>query len=211
MARYQQGIGVPETLGVQPTYWKEPTYTFPKTDTPRFNAGVSRKYGSTGRYVDTIPSRYKAAEFSTLNRLNRKIGRVTGFGAGNANLSGRSPLRGVTGDGTDPTDYGMPPTRPAGFPNPTGEGFPVPPPPATRRATSLGLDAPPVAGTEVDFITEMTRSTPDLPSSPTGATFRDEPTNPLPMGNYNPRNVLDSEFFYDNRQGRRTGNTRRSL
>jgi hypothetical protein len=206
MARYQQGIGVPETLGVQPTYWKEPTYNFPKTDTPRFNAGVSRKYGSTGRYVDTMPSRYKAAEFSTLNRLNRKIGRVTGFGAGNANLSGRNPFRGDTGDGTDPTDYGSPPT---GFPSPTGEGFPVPPPPATRRATSLGLDAPPVAGTEVDYVTEMARSTPDLTSSPTGATFRDEPTNPFPMGDYDftPSRVLDPSFMF----GRRRGNRRNPI
>lgn len=57
--RYQQGIGTPETLGVQPTLWKEPQMFKPKAlSFPTINAGTSRDYGSPGGYVDTMPSRW---------------------------------------------------------------------------------------------------------------------------------------------------------
>jgi hypothetical protein len=56
--RYQQGIGVPQTLGVQPTLWKDPPSFTPKGfDLPSINAGTSRDYGDAGAYVDTKDSR----------------------------------------------------------------------------------------------------------------------------------------------------------
>ena len=57
--RYQQGIGTPETLGVQPTVWKEPQMFKPKAFSfPTITAGTSRDYGNPGKYVDTMPSRW---------------------------------------------------------------------------------------------------------------------------------------------------------
>ena len=57
--RYQQGIGTPETLGVQPTVWKEPQMFKPKAlSFPTITAGTSRDYGNPGKYVDTMPSRW---------------------------------------------------------------------------------------------------------------------------------------------------------
>lgn len=60
MARYQQGIGTPETLGVQPTMWKDPKLPdFKPRDIPRFNSGASRNYGGLkGGYLDTMQSRW---------------------------------------------------------------------------------------------------------------------------------------------------------
>lgn len=60
--RYQQGIGVPETLGNQPTTWKEPTPTPTKafSFSPQ-NTGARRDYGSTPSYVDTVPARWTVA------------------------------------------------------------------------------------------------------------------------------------------------------
>lgn len=57
--RYQQGISTPETLGVQPTTWKEPESAplyQTKFDAP--NVGFTRNYGSTPDYVDTWNSRW---------------------------------------------------------------------------------------------------------------------------------------------------------
>jgi hypothetical protein len=60
--RYQQGIGVPQTLGVQPTLWKDPpSYTPKGFDLPSINAGTSRDYGDAGAYVDTKDSRMMKA------------------------------------------------------------------------------------------------------------------------------------------------------
>lgn len=57
--RYQQGIGTPETLGVQPTVWKEPQMFKPKAlSFPTITAGTSRDYGNPGKYVDTMKSRW---------------------------------------------------------------------------------------------------------------------------------------------------------
>jgi len=61
--RYQQGIGVPQTLGVQPTLWKDPPSFTPKGfDLPSINAGTSRDYGDPGAYVDTKDSRMMKTE-----------------------------------------------------------------------------------------------------------------------------------------------------
>jgi len=44
--RYQQGIGTPETLGVQPTVWKEPQMFKAKPFSfPTINAGVQGLQG----------------------------------------------------------------------------------------------------------------------------------------------------------------------
>lgn len=57
--RYQQGIGVPQTLGVQPTVWQDPPSFTPKGfNFPTITAGTSRNYGNPGKYVDTMPSRW---------------------------------------------------------------------------------------------------------------------------------------------------------
>lgn len=59
MARYQQGIGIPETLGVQPTVWEDPKLPTIKRATWKVgNTGAQRNYGSTPRYVDTVPHRW---------------------------------------------------------------------------------------------------------------------------------------------------------
>jgi hypothetical protein len=58
--RYQQGIGVPETLGVQPTTWSEPkppAVSQVKFDSP--NVSLNRDYGSTPDYVDGRKSRWE--------------------------------------------------------------------------------------------------------------------------------------------------------
>lgn len=59
--RYQQGIGVPDTLGFQPKRWSEPQPPALKqmTFTPA-NSGSSRNYGATPDYVDTLNSRWSA-------------------------------------------------------------------------------------------------------------------------------------------------------
>ena len=63
--RYQQGIGTPETLGVQPTTWKEPeTPTLFRTTFTSPNAGISRNYGTTPDYVDTWKSRWEVPKNS---------------------------------------------------------------------------------------------------------------------------------------------------
>ena len=60
MARYQQGIGTPETLGVQPTMWKEPkALNTPSLPIQKFNSGATRNYGGLkGGYLDTMQSRW---------------------------------------------------------------------------------------------------------------------------------------------------------
>jgi hypothetical protein len=63
--RYQQGIGIPETLGVQPTTWNEPkppAMSQIKFDVP--NTGAQRNYGSTPNYVDTWKSRWDVPQNS---------------------------------------------------------------------------------------------------------------------------------------------------
>ena len=81
--RYQQGIGVPETLGVQPTTWNEPQP--PALNQSKWDAGsvgFSRNYGSTPDYVDTWKSRWtvpkggnlvKGLGASMKNRQNKKF------------------------------------------------------------------------------------------------------------------------------------------
>lgn len=71
--RYQQGIGTPETLGVQPTVWKEPQMFKPKAlSFPTINAGTSRDYGNPGAVVDTMPSRWG----STSGQLSARSARL---------------------------------------------------------------------------------------------------------------------------------------
>ena len=76
--RYQQGIGVPQTLGVQPTLWKDPPSFTPKGfDLPSINAGTSRDYGDPGAYVDTKDSRMMKPEEAISTRNVRMT--VQGF------------------------------------------------------------------------------------------------------------------------------------
>lgn len=61
--RYQQGIGVPDTLGAPLGEWKDPTPVTTKPfDMSVPNTGASRNYGNTGAYVDTVPHRWKVGE-----------------------------------------------------------------------------------------------------------------------------------------------------
>ena len=65
MARYQQGIGIPETLGPKLGVWKEPTApAFKPFAMPNLTAGTSRKYGDAPEYVDTWKSRWEPKEGS---------------------------------------------------------------------------------------------------------------------------------------------------
>jgi hypothetical protein len=65
MARYQQGIGVPEASKMPstfqaPTTWQEPKA--PAINRVNFmpaNSGANRNYGSTPQYVDTVKSRWE--------------------------------------------------------------------------------------------------------------------------------------------------------
>lgn len=60
--RYQQGIGTPDTLGVQPTSWSEPKPpALRQASFTSANSGSSRNYGSTPDYVDGFNSRWKVS------------------------------------------------------------------------------------------------------------------------------------------------------
>lgn len=73
--RYQQGIGTPETLGVQPTLWQEPKMFTPKAlSFPTLNAGTSRNYGDAGKYVDTMPSRWGSPSGLTMTPRRARLG-----------------------------------------------------------------------------------------------------------------------------------------
>lgn len=78
--RYQQGIGVPQTLGVQPTVWKEPQMVTPKAFSfTASNAGTSRDYGDPGPYVDTKPSRWGTQSADRTTAREARLG-VQGLG-----------------------------------------------------------------------------------------------------------------------------------
>ena len=94
--RYQQGIGTPDTLGVQPTTWEEPKAPELKRmswDAP--NAGVSRNYGSTPDYVDTWKSRWEVPEpgkfFDTLNKVGQTAGNLKQSRINNSSASSTTP------------------------------------------------------------------------------------------------------------------------
>lgn len=223
--RYQQGIGIPETLGVQPTTWTEPkepnlfrtTWTSP-------NAGISRNYGSTPGYVDTVPHRWDYGKSGQiLNEFARRF-------AINQRSSATAPAPpspfSAPPSGPPATGSGTPPAPPA-YPAPTGTGVAVPPPPSVRRATSQatstgqpfatppampsqGVPVPPPPSTR-----RATRLSPiDTPPMAeqgsdlftmsvrtasdepfrSNVEWRDEPENPLPMG---PRATFDSRRMFD--------------
>ena len=99
--RYQQGIGTPETLGVQPTMWKEPQMFTPKGfSMPSINAGTSRNYGSTPKYVDTLGSRWGRPMFTGSLRTNQSpltlLRRRSRSGAGNSPITTPSTSRAMT-------------------------------------------------------------------------------------------------------------------
>lgn len=102
--RYQQGIGIPETLSVQPTAWQEPKIAplyQAKFDSP--NAGVQRNYGSTPDYVDTWKSRWTVPQAGTyIKNVSEIVGGLTSVGmkAGKATATGGMP---TTRPGEDPS------------------------------------------------------------------------------------------------------------
>jgi hypothetical protein len=67
MARYQQGIGMPETLGPKLGVWKEPTApAFKPFSMPNITAGTNRNYGDAPQYVDTWKSRWEPKQGSLM-------------------------------------------------------------------------------------------------------------------------------------------------
>lgn len=65
---YQQGIQIPETLGIPLTKWKAPEQiSAPQASFSPANSGASRNYGTTPAYVDTIPARWTAGEIIPAN------------------------------------------------------------------------------------------------------------------------------------------------
>jgi len=116
MARYQQGIGIPETLGPKLGVWKEPTApAFKPFAMPNLTAGTSRNYGDAPQYVDTWKSRWEPKEGS----LVAPTAQTKAWGRAQARASRR---------GTDPDE---PVTRP-----PTSRTFSRDPAhsPDTRRS-----------------------------------------------------------------------------
>lgn len=85
----QRGIGTPTSLGGRLGTWQDPQGQVVRGTLPRFTAGVSRNYGSAGNYVNTTPSRWKPEDWSTMHKINRAVGQATGFGAQSAQLHGR--------------------------------------------------------------------------------------------------------------------------
>lgn len=148
--RYQQGIGIPETLGVQPTTWTEPTGPEMRRATwTSPNTGASRNYGSTPNYVDTMPHRWtygdeskrgfkffpkrkKDGDEGSIGWSRTSVTTTTTRTGGGVSLSGFPAPSGPPATGT-----GVPSTPPA-YPAPTGTGVAVPPPPrSSRRASSM--------------------------------------------------------------------------
>jgi len=164
MARYQQGIGTPETLGVQSTYWKDPI--LPKTtpiNYPTVNVGVSNNYGSlSDNYVDTMPSRWTVNPHEVF-QWSRKTKQEP------------SSLTPSTPTGT------IPPSTPTGT---------IPPrQPSTMSIVSAARSRTQRRGASgatptepVDDFLQNIRSASDEPFTPPRAQFVDEPQNPFPRG-----------------------------
>lgn len=96
--RYQQGIGTPETLGVQPTTWNEPkppALFQAKFDSP--SVGFQRNYGSTPDYVDTWKSRW------TVPKSGQWIKGATSYLQGKQNMSSSTSPEPLTRPGEDPS------------------------------------------------------------------------------------------------------------
>ncbi len=214
--RYQQGIGIPQTLGVQPTTWTEPkepqinrmTWTPP-------NAGVSRKYGSTPAYVDTVPHRWTYGDESKKSWIRKKKKE-------DDSSTSTTPFS-VPPTGPPATGAGVPPSPPT-YPSPTsGTGTAVPPPPTLRKVpktpTTFSLPpvpnsgmvvpppppssgksikvgpfgVPPMGDEGADFFTASAREASDEPFKP-GVDWKDEPDNPFPKGG---RKDFDTSRMFD--------------
>lgn len=103
MARYQQGIGVPEASNVPstfqaPTMWQEPKAPpLNRVDFKPANTGAQRNYGSTPQYVDTVKSRWEHGEKGAL------INAATGLGSQMYAKNKTASMRGTdTGPATSP-------------------------------------------------------------------------------------------------------------
>ena len=167
---------------------------------------------SADNYVD-----YKADQRATalrkgmkLARANNNVARMRGARALGLPPSGppsSTPLLPPAGSPLPPPTGGASPTLlpppagttsppPAGVAPSTWDGTP-PPPPKTRRGlgtTPSPFTLPPVPGSGEDYITAMTRTTPDVEESPATTEWRDEPTNPFPKGTFEP---FDSSRMFD--------------
>lgn len=111
MARYQQGIGVPEADNVPSTYQAPTTWQEPKApavnrvDFKPGNTGATRTYGATPDYVDTVPSRWAYGEknkwLDELSNAGESAGRA---GQSWMDASSASSSRGTdTGPITNPS------------------------------------------------------------------------------------------------------------
>lgn len=104
MARYQQGIGVPEASNVPstfqaPTTWQEPKApAINRVDFKPGNTGATRDYGRTPDYVDTVPSRWSySAKNTWLDKLSS-----AGESAGSATQSWMNSSGSSRGTDTGP-------------------------------------------------------------------------------------------------------------
>jgi hypothetical protein len=164
MARYQQGIGTPETLGVQSTYWKDPI--LPKTtpiNYPTVNVGVGNNYGSlSDNYVDTMPSRWTVNPHEVF-QWSRKTKQEP------------SSLTPSTPTGT------IPPSTPTGTIPPRQPSIMSIVSAARSRTQRRGASGATPTEPVDDFLQNI-RSASDEPFTPPRAQFVDEPQNPFPRG-----------------------------
>lgn len=195
--RYQQGIGI-ESPNVPYTIYKEPEAPpIQRWDLPRVNAGVSRNYGSTSKYVDTLPHRWEPGKWEALNTFSRRLRGDTSTGVSNAmarSATSRrlaSPLPQTTNVPSGPS---TPP--PGSFPAPSGQGLAVPPAPSVRRAPSPLPGMPPVDSPGAKFM-EKVRNAPAEPFVSPRDPFLSQKTdiNPLPKGEWTETNPLPRGGF----------------
>lgn len=236
--RYQQGIGIPETLGVQPTTWTPPVGPEPQRVTwTSPSIGIRNDYGSTPKYVDTVPHRW------TYKAKNKKKEKEEDKGTSTTSTTPptKTPF-GTPPSGPPTTGPNVPPTPPA-FPAPTGAGMPVPPPPSVRRATAQAratgqplstpplasqgmptpppptgrqvlrmppMNLPPMSGQGADFLTASARSASDEPFTP-NVEWRDEPENPFPVGTrreFDARRMFDPDYLPEKERSTTPANSR---
>lgn len=198
--RYQQGIGIPETLGVQPTTWTEPkSPELKRTTWTSPNAGVSRNYGSTPGYVDTLPHRWTyASSGDILNQLAGSYARGKTRSATSGSTPSSSGGFSMPPSGSPATGANVP-SAPPTYSAPTGVGMAVPPPPSNlRRASKLEpMETPPMSEQGSDFLTASMRTASDEPFTP-NVEWRDEPENPFPVGTrreFDARRMFDPDYL----------------
>lgn len=190
MARYQQGIGIRDAGEVHstfsaPTMWREPkapainrlTFTAP-------NTGASRNYGSTPSYVNTVPSRWEHGEKGAL------FNAATGMG----NASRTKQRAEQRYDRKKTKVDAKEEQRIANNPYST----------SYEGAVQQGQRAPQIAEAQKvqnvydqawreykndPFMKAIREADPSSGAPISTVEWKDEPTNPLPVGTFNPSEV----------------------